>query len=311
MNTERAHGKLLLTAEYMVLHGATALALPLVKGQSMSLGSNRQSGLLKWSALAGGAPWFQASLDPDNLEIRSSNNGLMAERLVHLLRACLKLKPSFGKQLAHTRVETALDFNPEFGFGSSSTLIDLLARWADIDPLELHFSVSGGSGYDVACARASGPIQYRVEQREQASSRKTEIERVDFSPPFADSIFFAWLGNKQSSAESLVSHGVKLQPAESEVRYFSRLTEELLLASDLADFRRVMEEHEDAMAALLGMEPVVTRFPGLDGSVKSLGAWGGDFVMIATELPEKKLAEYLCPLGMEVLYPFENLVHDE
>ena len=32
----QAHGKLLLSAEYMVMHGATALAVPLKKGQTLA-----------------------------------------------------------------------------------------------------------------------------------------------------------------------------------------------------------------------------------------------------------------------------------
>src|SRR5690554_8127321 len=48
----KARGKLLLTGEYLVLHGARALALPLNKGQSMKVAYPAQSkAFLQWTAL--------------------------------------------------------------------------------------------------------------------------------------------------------------------------------------------------------------------------------------------------------------------
>ena len=46
------------------------------------------------------------------------------------------------------------------GLGSSSTLIYCVAEWAEVNPLMLYFKIDDGSGYDVACAFADGPITY-------------------------------------------------------------------------------------------------------------------------------------------------------
>ena len=70
-----AHGKLLLTAEYFVLDGATALALPVRLGQKLEIGNRRftpvnwEIGKLgfHWRSLdEQGACWFEAKFDPKN-----------------------------------------------------------------------------------------------------------------------------------------------------------------------------------------------------------------------------------------------------
>jgi len=43
----------------------------------------------------------------------------------------------------------------------------------------------------------------------------------------------------------------------------------------------VMREHEEFIGGHLGMLPVSEHlFKGYDGAVKSLGGWGGDFVLV-------------------------------
>jgi hypothetical protein len=57
-------------------------------------------------------------------------------------------------------VETHLEFDRSWGLGSSSTLISNIALWANINPYLLLEQSFGGSGYDVACAQANGPLLY-------------------------------------------------------------------------------------------------------------------------------------------------------
>ena len=72
-----------------------------------------------------------------------------------------------------------------------------------------------------------------------------------------------------------------------------------------------MEEHEARLSALIGLERVSkTRFPGLQGSVKSLGAWGGDFVMLASEQDQEALYNYLDGLGLTTRFRYKDLVYD-
>ncbi|MCK4745619.1 MAG: hypothetical protein KAT15_01215 [Bacteroidales bacterium] len=305
MNTLYAHGKLLISAEYMVLHGSKALALPLRLGQSLQRIRTENTHALRWRAFYKDHLWFRATFDPGTLKIIDSSDPDKADYLKKMILACIELNPSFQEELFRLDVETHLEFAPEWGFGSSSTLTALLAEWAEVNPLDLHFMTSDGSGYDVACAIADGPVLYRL--RDNAP----HYQHVPFHPPFSNHLYFAWLGRKQPTALHLEKVTGTLQPGYETIHQFSGFTEDMVESTDLVSFRELMEEHEEVLSKQLGVEPVSTsRFPGIPGTVKSLGAWGGDFMMIASEANEKELFDYLYERDIKVIYRYGDLVYD-
>ena len=165
MSQFQAHGKFLLTGEYLVLKGALALAIPLKLGQSMTVETCQETSL-KWDAYKPDGPWFSVTLNPKSLDIIDCDDQPKAEKLSQILKAVKQLNPAAVKDGLH--FETRLDFNPNWGLGSSSTLIANLARWANVNPYELLKMTFGGSGYDIACATAEGPIYYQLSTSEPA-----------------------------------------------------------------------------------------------------------------------------------------------
>jgi mevalonate kinase len=305
MSILQAHGKLLISAEYMVLHGSQALAIPLKIGQRLQTIRSENHRLFSWNAYQEDDPWFSADFDPSTLGLVTTTDREKAAYLQTLLKACIEMDPAFQSKLFDWDVETNLDFSPDWGLGSSSTLTALLAEWADINPLDLHFIVSEGSGYDVACAITDSAIIY--------SLRDTgpHYQPVLFNPPFADQLYFVWLGSKQPTANHLTEITGNLDPDSETVDHFSSLTSGMLEAGELFDFRILMEEHEAKLSELIRRDRVSeTRFPGLLGSVKSLGAWGGDFVMIASEQDPAALYNYLDNLGFTCRFRYKDLVYE-
>jgi mevalonate kinase len=300
-----AHGKLLISAEYMVLHGSLALALPLHKGQSLQRLRSEDRDVFSWDAYEAGNRWFSAKFNPATLGIIETSDQEKAENLRFLIKTLIEIDPSFQKELFTWDVETVLEFSPKWGFGSSSTLIALMAEWAEINPLDLHFRVSDGSGYDVACALTERPILYKL--REDGP----HYRHVRFNPPFAKNLYFVWLGKKQSTAEHLVEMANKINPGYQEILHFTTLTQQMTEATELSEFRQLMEEHEAKLSELIKLDRVsATLFPDLPGSVKSLGAWGGDFVLIATESDSQTLYNYLDKKGFNTIFRYNDLVYD-
>lgn len=303
----QAHGKLLLSAEYMVMHGAKALAVPLKMGQTLEIAHTESKNSFSWKAFFNNKLWFTAVFDPASLKILDTTNTEMALRLKRIIQACIEMMPSFQASLFRKDAVTRLDFSPDYGFGSSSTLISLLAEWADVNPLDLHFMVSEGSGFDVACALAHGPITYKLRDD------LPQYQHIPFHPSFHENIWFAWLGKKQNTESHILEVAHKINPGFETIYKFSELTRAMIEASTLEEFRRVMEIHEDELSRILGMERVSlsSTFSSLPGSVKSLGAWGGDFVMIATEADRETLQEYLAQKGIQILYSYKELVYEK
>jgi mevalonate kinase len=304
MNRFYAHGKLLLSAEYMVIYGSKALALPLKQGQSLEITPTEDRSSFSWKAGYLDKTWFRARFDPGSLRILETSDQEKAVRLREMFAACIEMRPDFQEQLFRWDAVTNLEFSPDYGFGSSSTLTALVAEWAEVNPLELHFMVSEGSGYDVACALAEGPIIYKL--RDQSP----QYQHIPFSPPFSQQLWFAWLGRKEDTASHLEKISGSFSPGFEAINRFSQLTMAMAEASSLGEFRIVMEEHEDVLSRLLGMEKVSRRLEGLPGSVKSLGAWGGDFVMIASEAMEETILDYLHGKDIHVVFNYKDLVYE-
>ena len=301
MSLYQAHGKFLLTGEYLVLKGALALALPLKLGQSMSVETFPETSL-QWDAHQPNGPWFSVTLTPKTLEIFDCNNQTKAEKLAQILKAVRKLNPVVFNEGFH--FETRLEFDPNWGLGSSSTLIANLARWANVNPYELLKLTFGGSGYDIACATAEQPIYYQlIESRPQ-------VKPIDFNPPFAEHLFFIYQGQKQSSSKEIKAFLEKTNPIDlqNDINAVSEISSSVPKCQTLDEFALLMQCHERIIARCIGQEPVQKRFPDFEGVLKSLGAWGGDFILAATEWDKSQVEAYFKKKGLEVVFGYKEMV---
>ena len=302
MNTYRANGKLLLTGEYLVLKGALALALPTKFGQSMTVRRCEQNDIIEWIAHRPfGHLWFSATFNID-LDVLTSDDPAKAQKLSEILKAVRKLNPSSFNQ--GLRFETRLDFDPEWGLGSSSTLISNLAQWAGVDTYELLKMTFGGSGYDIACATANSPVFYHLE------GEKPVAQPANFNPPFASQLYFIYQGKKQQSGKEVKSFNQRMQEYDylDDVDAVSAISDALPNITTLNDFQRFMDVHEDILAHCLDRKPVKTQYPDFEGSLKSLGAWGGDFFLAATEWPQEKVTEYFKHKGLDTVFNYHDII---
>ena len=310
MSLYQAHGKFLLTSEYLVLKGALALAIPLKLGQTLAV-ETVCTPTLQWNAYKPDGPWFSVALNPENLEIIDSDDQPKAEKLRQILQAVKQLNPNAceGKSLKFT---TRLDFDPNWGLGSSSTLIANLARWADVNPYELLKLTFGGSGYDIACATAEGPIYYQIktEVPEPVEGPTPLVEPIDFNPPFAEHLFFVYQGQKQSSSKEIKAFLAKANPVDlqKDIEAVSEISRAVPKCETLDEFAMLMQCHERIISRCIGQEPIQKRFPNFEGVLKSLGAWGGDFILAATHWDKSQVKAYFKGKGLEVVFDYKELV---
>lgn len=298
------NAKLLLTAEYLVLNGAKALAVPLRFGQRLVVEENKQ-GLISWQSIAfDGTTWFSGKYALNDFRIIESSDPDMARHPQRIMLASRTLNPSFLRFSEGCHVISTLNYPLLWGLGSSSTLIAGIATWAETDPFKLHFQVSKGSGYDIACAISDGPVLYSVREN------NPDFQRVIFSPSFADKIFFVYQGNKQDSAEGIQKYRNRSSSPDSDTIIASnRLTERMLYAATLNEFDEIIREHEMLIGSLLNTPTLRQKmFGDLPGEVKSLGAWGGDFCMLSWHDDPILLPLYLKSKGLETWFNFNDIV---
>ena len=301
----RAQGKLLLTAEYAVLDGALALALPVRYGQSLLVMPGEASGQLQWRSLdERGQPWFEARFDSADLSVVQTDQPETAATLRQILRRCRTQNQEFLQPAAGGyQVFTQTDFPRQWGLGTSSTLIALLAQWAEVDPYGVLFDTLGGSGYDIACAFAKGPLLYHLVEG------TPQVQPVAFAPAFSEQLFFVFLDKKQDSRAGIRHYRERVQNKAGLLSELSLLTERCLLAGTLEEFGSLLNEHEALISAALGLPRVRDLyFPDFPGLVKSLGAWGGDFVLAASPAPGDAIRQYFAEKGFFTCIPYRDMV---
>ena len=303
-----SHGKLLLTAEYLVVDGANAFALPCKFGQDLVVEDVSESDSLEisWKSITSeGEVWFDGIFVsrgfPSRIAIEpfSSTNDAVALKLSSLLSKAFQLADALPK--GKFAVTTTLEFPQDWGLGSSSTLVVNIASWLNINPYELFFEWADGSGYDLACASASGGILYRKNGIEPV------IETVEWTPSFKEDIYFLHLGNKQQSEKEVKKYAQLDFNRNAAILQINALTKRMVQATSLNQFETVVEEHEFLISSILKRVPAKERlFADYQGSVKSLGAWGGDFVMV-TKRPN--FVSYFESKGYSTLLSFKDMIY--
>lgn len=303
------HGKLLLSGEYFVMDGAQALALPTSVGQSMKV-KYRQSyqPTLNWKSIDHtGKVWFESDYDFWHFKpIRNQANA--KQDFVHQVLSAVRMQnPHFLRDDMDVFVETKIEFPIEWGLGSSSTFIYNVAQWAYVSPFELIKKTIGGSGYDIACAQAMGPIRYKNHDN------KPQWEAVSFNPSFRENIFFVYLGmNKSATEEAQFFREAKIEGRQQIVNEISQLTHEMISAQNLSSFNKVITAHEDVLSSVLKFEKVKDLYFGdYWGEIKSLGAWGGDFIMVTSERDPSATRDYFASKGFTTFIPFSEITRTD
>jgi mevalonate kinase len=302
-NTYSSNGNLIITGEYFVLTGAKALAVPLKYNQQMkALCFANSKNVIQWEANELGKPWFKADFNSEDLNILSSNNTELALGLQKILKAILKIKPLLFSKDTLYQFSCDIQFSTSWGWGSSSTLITNMANWAGIDPFELNKQVSSGSGYDIAASNSTTPIVYQI------NGNGYKITPVAFDPRFKKNIYFIYLGRKQNTSAS-IEKNIKSVRSEKMVPVITWLTEKIANEDNMNEFIRYIVEHEIIISKTLKTLRIKEEnFNDFDGEIKSLGAWGGDFAMVVSSLPEIHIKSYFKSKGLETFFRFDEII---
>lgn len=295
-----SHGKLLITGEYAVLKGAKALAIPCKKGQKLSVTPIEDS-KVEWNSFdVHQNRWFTAHFKTTEFSILESTDRVVANRLSTLLKIAREENESFLEK--GCTVNTELEFDRRWGLGSSSTLVSNVARWAKVNPYTLLEKTFGGSGYDLACAQADRPLFYT---RQEYSPL---IESVSFSPPFKEHLFFVFLNQKQNSQEAVRSFA-PVELSISVMNLINELSEKIAHCTSQETFNLLLKEHESTVGQIIGQIPIQQRiFSDFDGVVKSLGAWGGDFILASGN---KNTPAYFKKRGFSTIVPFSEMCYSD
>ena len=295
-----SNGKLLFTGEYVVLDGANALAFPTKFGQSMSVKKIKEPKIIWESFNCNDEIWLHCEFSIHDIKIPQKKIDDEKDMLISILREVKKLNPKFLNETNGYRIITKLDFERNWGLGSSSTLISNISKWANVDPFKLLDVTFGGSGYDVAAAQRNTPILY------SKTLNQYHVIEPSINWDFTDQIFFVHLNKKQNSRDGIFNYQKIKNQNQAAIERINELTTTICNCQSLPDFETAINEHEELISKITQQKTVKELlFNNYKGSIKSLGAWGGDFILVTGN---KKNWNYFKEKGFKTILSFKEMI---
>ena len=297
-----SNGKLLITGEYLVLDGAKAFALPTKKGQNLVIEDGHNNQIIWKSYDADGSIWFDDTiLFSEITTAEKTKEDSIRATLIKILREAYLLNSDYITKSNGFKITTQLTFPRNWGLGTSSTLINNIAQWLKIDAFKLLKNSFGGSGYDIACAQNDTPIIYQLDRGVPTS------KQITFNPQFTNQLYFVYLNKKQSSKNAIAAYKInKKNNLSRTIAINDVITSEVLNATTIQSFASAIQKHEVQMSIILETQTIKeSLFPDFNGVIKSLGAWGGDFVLV---LSEDNPSEYFAAKGYETIVTYKDMI---
>lgn len=250
-----------------------------------------------------GNSWFTSTISLYTFEAVKTTDDSTSTYLCKLLKNATRLNSEFLGKWAGYKVETRLEFDRSWGLGSSSTLTHLIAEWADVNALMLHWKVSNGSGYDVATSMTGSPTLFFTTDEE------TSYTAIDWLPSFRNNLFFVHLGSKQDSSKAVKAYLKRGKARMKAIEPISKITDQMQSVSSLADFESLCQKHNNIVSEASGLTCVADdQFADYDlGAIKPLGAWGGDFIL-ATGPDEAAVRTYFAGKGLDTVFAYKDII---
>jgi mevalonate kinase len=291
-----ASGKLLLFGEYFVLRGSKCLAIPLNVGQAVTITQHTNQHIFWQCFDEQNNCWLTIEFSTA-LEIVQTND-LEKAKIVQQLLQYIKQKNK-NILLEQLNFQFTLSFNRAFGFGTSATLISLLSQWSGVNAYDLLANTFEGSGYDIATATASKPIVYIIQQK--------TITTFTLAKNITPYILFIYLGKKQISSKEINAFKNKIITPQ-QLEQMNNIVLSATNCTEIEAWENLMQQSETLVASVLNTLPIKEQmFQDYPFAIKSLGAWGGDFIM-ATCRDINTAKNYFLQKNMTTFFTYNELI---
>ena len=90
------------------------------------------------------------------------------------------------------------------------------------------------------------------------------------------------------------------------IKEVNAITNAIINCKSLVEFNTLIKKHEDLISNLIKQDTVKHRlFNDFDGEIKSLGAWGGDFVLV-TSIDDPR--DYFYSKGYDTILKYSEII---
>ena len=151
-------------------------------------------------------------------------------------------------------------------------------------------------------------LQNKEISRVARNDSKRIIKEVLFNPKFKEHLYFVHLNKKQDSRDGISQYKKNSLNISEAISEINKITQQIITCKTLDDFNVLIDKHEQIISKIIKQKPIKAQlFSNFNGSIKSLGAWGGDFVLVACKTNP---ISYFKSKGFETILDFNEMVLD-
>ena len=115
-----------------------------------------------------------------------------------------------------------------------------------------------------------------------------------------------YLNQKQDSKEGIAKFRESNIDYSAQINRISEISEAFAKVKSLHEFDTLLAEHEQIISSIIKLQPVKEKlFPDYFGEIKSLGAWGGDFVLATGN---QETPNYFKNKGFETILTYSEMI---
>ncbi|MDA8791846.1 hypothetical protein N9N67_01300 [Bacteriovoracaceae bacterium] len=245
-------------------------------------------------------PFFELTISLETLGRSQPGSSSSQVFFNDLLYAVKKLDQSkFGAG----EIVNRFNFHLKYGFGSSSTSIKNISSLFNIDPWKLYFSAVNGSGADLAATFFS-PGNIVLYTKDPLTMKQVTPQWDDI---FEKSLFI-YLGSKVSSKKE-IDH-LNFNSENKLISQIDNIIHQLFSVNSIDKFIPLLKKHEQLISLINGQEVIQEKlFSDFPGGIKSLGAWGGDYIWAISEKDLEDIKTYFKNKNYNQFYSYQELVN--
>lgn len=94
------------------------------------------------------------------------------------------------------------------------------------------------------------------------------------------------------------------------IQNITLLSKKIVRSNSIENFEELINEHENLISNHLKIKKIKNLYfhDYKEGVIKSLGAWGGDFILITAKNNPK---QYFSKKGFNIIFPFKEIIKNE
>jgi hypothetical protein len=264
----------MLVGEYAVLAGGLAIAFPVKYRQCMEVTTIEGNGTIHWHSYDfEGIEWLKCRFSThQQLDTHPLCNVLLP--IQKMLNIAIAENPSLLPENSDLVFRIKASFRKEWGLGSSSAMIANIAKWSGANPWDLMHCSFPGSGYDVAVAFHNKALSYRL------TPEGRDIVFLPSIPPALAHYRVVFTGRKVNSRDSVAALQTRIPLLQDHVKELDALSTRMLDNPTPAAFASALLDYEMILSNVLQIPRASENYPDYPGLIKSLGAWGGDALLV-------------------------------